>query len=132
MIRNKRNGKLLQQPTAVGIAGVDDRLPALGEQPGLGGKVALHIPVVIQMVPGKIGEHGGVKGKPRCPPLRQRLRGDLHDHGGNAVLRHLPQRAVQLHRRRGGIGIGPYMTAPGNAVGADAADPFPGALQQPA
>ena len=98
------------QVEAARVIGVDDRErsflgaggQAIGEQPRLAGKVRLHVAVIVQVVPGQVGEHRAVEIEPVRPVQVQRVGGDLHGDEPHARGRHVGQKLFDVD----GLGCG--------------------------
>ena len=85
---------------AEGVVEIDDGVaqPGAREQPALAGAIGFHVVVVVEMVPGEIGEDRGFEAHALHPPLMQTHRGNLHRHRAQSRRRHFRQRALGEHR----------------------------------
>ena len=99
-----------RQARARRVVDVHDRhrvgLPARGqlveEEPRLGGGVALEVAVEVEVIPGQVGEHGGVEAAARDALLGERVGGDLQRDVRGARGAHLGEQRLERDRVGGG------------------------------
>ena len=72
------------------------------EQPRLGGAVAVHRAVIVEMIAREVGEHRGLEPHGTHARLVERMRGDFHRHVHGAFTAQLVQRALHGNRVTGG------------------------------
>ena len=74
-------GHVGEKTATEGVVQVDDREPeVLGlEESTFAAPVGGHVPVVVEMIAGQIGEHCGVEAHSRHPSLIESVRGNFHD-----------------------------------------------------
>ena len=70
------------------------------EQPRLGGAVAFHGAVIVEVVAREIGERGGAEPHRAHARLVERVRGNFHRHAGRAAGAQAGERALHGDRRR--------------------------------
>ena len=99
-----RIGQLTRQCPAEGIVHEDHRAAQFRplEQPGLGGPVAVHVPVVVEVIASEIGEYGGIQCQSGYPTLCKCVGGHLHR---DKIRLERTQRTVQRQAIRGGQGL---------------------------
>ena len=123
--------QLLREPAAVGVVQVHHRhaLVAL-EQPALGGEVALHVLVEVEVILRQVGEDpAGEVDALRAPEL-QRVGGDLHGAGAVARVEHAAECGLEVDRL--GRGALHRLVAPAHdgLHGAEQSGLHPGRLEQ--
>ncbi len=103
-VRRDRNGCNVNYLPTAHVVDVDDG--AVGqvrcEQRGLGGEVALHRPVVVEVVAPEVGEDRHREARAVDPVHREGVRRDLHGDGPPALAGQLGQAGLEL----GGLGRG--------------------------
>ena len=104
------------------IVEIDDRVHQARpmEQRGLGGAVAPHVAVIVEMIARQIGEQRGVEAGPVDAPLVERMRGDFHRDRLRATRTAASQLGLQGNRI--GRGVGGAFQRAGKAVAKRADD----------
>ncbi len=102
-------GNRAYQPFSIFIISIDDCLKRtflfrIQKKFGFGLKVFLHVPVIIQMVLGQVGENACVKINTAGPVLIQGVGRDFHNNHLNSVFIHDRQHFVKFETVRGGHG----------------------------
>ena len=72
------------------------------EEPALGGKVALEIAVVVEVVPGEVGENTDVEARALHAALDESVRRDFHRHRARATVAHRREQPEQIGGLRRG------------------------------
>jgi hypothetical protein len=95
------------------------RAEVVADQQLLGGEVAVHVAVEVEVVLGEAGEADGVVAQGGDAGLGEGVRGDLHDEVGGAAGEGGGEEGLQLEREGGGEGGGGLVVDDPVAGGAD-------------
>ena len=119
MTRPRPRGSMRELPAerVVDVDHTRDQVVAR-EQPGLGGAVALHGAVVVEMIAREIGERGGAEAHRADARLVERVRGDFHRDAGRAAGAQVGERALHGDGVAGGQRARDQLPRPARADGA--------------
>ena len=80
------------------------RLQIASEEHFLRRKIFFHAAMIVQMIPAQVSEHGNIKKKASQTPLRDGMGRSFHNHVCYAMIHHLTEKTLKLHRARCGQG----------------------------